>query len=278
MKKAKMSAFKLLSAWMALILMFSCGGGDTEELNSGLIHVDAEGPSNELEIILVPTPMQVPTVLIESHCNYHTDHILADLLNDRPATSYQKSIQLGISIVDFSYAAVNQDQSLSSSKLKECITLMDELGIDIPKDEEFLDRIERNKGNVDSLSFLILTAFERSTDYFKTSDKEELGISILVGTALESSLLLAQELTPERNSTYFSFFNQQKDYASGLQVIMRRYKDEPAMQVNLKIAKDLEKAFIGFENRSSNGEAIRFEARKADLLSDIILIKERSLH
>ena len=106
-----------------------------------------------------------------------------------------------------------------------------------------------------------------------------MGISILTGTALESSLLLVQNLEPDRNQAYFTYFNQQKDYAMGLQLIMARYKDEASMQNNLKIAKNLEKAFHNYELWAASGDTLtRFDTNKANLLSDIFLIKENSLN
>lgn len=275
-----MTNLKCLAGLLALLLLMSCGEESTQSqlADEGAVHVDVDLPTDELEIVMVPTPVQVPTVLKQSKCDYHSDHILTDLLTNQPATSHQKAIHLGISIVDFSYASINQDHVLANKKLSECLDLMDELGIDVPKDQAFLDRIESNKNNVDSLSYLILLAFERSTDYFKNTDKEQLGISILSGTALESSLLMARELEMDRNSTFFSFFNQQKQYATGLQVIMQRYIDEKSMQKNIKIAQQLEEAFVSFENWAASGDTtVRFDTIKADLLSDILLIKESSL-
>jgi len=275
-----MKNYRLFVAIMSLILIASCGSEETKDLSEdGLVHVDALPPSEELEIIMIPTPMQAPSVLSLSNCDYHPDIIGKNYLTDHPTTSQQKAINLGISIVDFSYSAVNKDHALANKKLEICMELMGDLGIDIPKDEDFLNRFEKNKNNVDSMSFLILTAFERSTTYFKDTDKEELGISILAGTALESSLILAQELEQDRGQEYFSFFNQQKQYATGLQVIMQRFKEMESMQKNLAIAENLEKAFDSYEIWASSGDTtIRFETSKANLLADIFLIKENSLN
>jgi len=275
-----MRYYQVLVAALTISVAVSCGSEETESLgDDGLVHVDALPPSEELEIIMIPTPMQAPSVLSLSKCDYHPDIIGKNYLTDHPTTSQQKAINLGISIVDFSYSAVNKDHALANKKLEICMELMGDLGIDIPKDEDFLNRFEKNKNNVDSMSFLILTAFERSTTYFKDTDKEELGISILAGTALESSLILAQELEQDRGKEYFSFFNQQKQYATSLQVIMQRFKEMESMQKNIAIAENLEKAFDSYEIWASSGDTtIRFETSKANLLADIFLIKENSLN
>jgi hypothetical protein len=271
---------QLFIAIVALCLIVSCGSEETEILgDDGLVHGGTLPPSDELQIVLIPTPVQAPSVLSLSNCEYNPEIIGKNFLTDHPTTSHQKAINLGISIVDFSYSAINKDHALSNKKLAICMELMGDLGIDIPKDEAFLERIENNKNDVDSMSFLILTAFERSTTYFKETDKEELGISILAGTALESSLLLAQELELDRGKEYFSFFNQQKQYATGLQVIMQRYKDLESMQKNFAIAENLEKAFSDFEVWAASGDTtIRFDTSKSNLLAEIFLIKENSLN
>jgi len=273
--------FKLLLVIPMFGLFGSCSENEGENLHKEeLVHVETKPVTrDELEIIMIPTPVQVPTVLSLANCQYNAEYIEKNYFKDHPTTSHQKAINLGISIVDFSYSAVNKDHLLSNKKLALCLELMNDLGIDIPKDKEFLERVEKNKNNIDSLSYLILTAFDRSTQYFKDTDKEQLGISILTGTALESSLLLVQNLEPDRNQAYFTYFNQQKDYAMGLQLIIARYKDEASMQNNLKIAKNLEKAFHNFELWAASGDTLtRFDTNKANLLSDIFLIKENSLH
>ncbi len=275
-----MSQLKVVLLSVMAVLMFSCGE-DTTVVKNGEpdVRVPIEKADDELQIVLVPTPVQVPTVLLQAKCSYHPDYMFTDLIHDRPITSQQKAVSLGIQIVDLSYASMNRDHKLVNDKLASCMQLMDELGIDVPKDENFKQRLESNLNNIDSLSYLILTAFERTTQYFKDTDKEQLGISILTGTALESALLLAQELEPDQSPAYFEFFNQQKLYAKGLQTIMDRYKNELAMKDNLKIARNLEKAFQQFESWAASGDTtVRFSASKANLVSDILLLKESSLN
>ncbi len=234
---------------------------------------------DEVELVMIPTPVQTPTILVHSKCNYNPSHIeFADLVG-KSTTSSQKAISLGISIVDFTYAGVNKDHILAKEKLANCMGLMDDLGIDIPKDEEFLIRIEENLENNDSLSYYVLSAFERSTQYFRNTDKEELGISILVGTALESSLLLTQDLNPELNSVYFNFFSQQKQYAKGLEVIMRRFKGLESMKRNIEIAEKLRGAFEKYEDWATSADsALRFQESKDNLIAEITEVKENCYH
>jgi len=238
-----------------------------------------EFSTEEVELVMIPTPVQTPTILVHSKCSYNPEHITFDNLLDRSTTSNLKAISLGISIVDFSYAGVNKDHILATEKLEDCLNLMDELGIDIPKDEAFLERIEKNMENPDSLSYYVLSAFEKSTLYFKNSGKEELGIAILSGTALESSLLLTQDLEPSLDNLYFTFFSQQKKYARGLEVIMKRYEDQESMKLNIEIARSLKEAFTNYENWATTAySSINFEENKDKLVNELLAVKENCYH
>jgi len=235
--------------------------------------------NDEVELVLIPTPVQTPTILIHSKCSYNPEHISYDRLLEKSTTSNLKAIGLGISIVDFSYAGVNKDHILAQEKLENCLKLMDELGIDIPKDENFLQRLERNMEDPDSLSYYVLSAFEKSTQYFKDSDKEELGISILSGTALESSILLSKDLEPFHDNVYFTYFSQQKKYARGLEVIMKRYEDQESMKLNMEIANSLKLAFTSYEDWATSADSsVNFEENKDKLVNELLAVKENCFH
>lgn len=248
---------------------------ENEDFNKPLANLSMD----EVELVMIPTPVQTPTILVHSKCNYNPNHIFFDDLIGKSTTSSQKAISLGISIVDFTYAGVNKDHILAKEKLENCMGLMDDLGIDIPKDEAFLSRIEDNIENNDSLSYYVLSAFERSTQYFKNTDKEELGISILVGTAVESSLLLTQDLEPDLSNLYYTFFSQQKQYALGLEVIMKRFKGLESMKRNIELAEKLRGAFEKYEEWATSANSVlRFEESKENLIAEIMSVKENCYH
>jgi hypothetical protein len=273
--------FKLFVVCISLAILYGC----SEELQVDL-PVDnllsesiPEFSTEEVELVMIPTPVQTPTILVHSKCTYNPDHIAFDNLLERSTTSNLKAISLGICIVDFSYAGVNKDHITAKEKLENCLSLMDELGIDVAKDEVFLERIEKNMENPDSLSYYVLSAFEKSTQYFKNSDKEELGIAILSGTALESSLLLTQDLKPSLDNLYFTFFSQQKQYARGLEVIMKRYEDQGSMKLNIEIARSLEGAFTNYENWATSADSsVNFEQNKEKLINELLALKENCYH
>jgi len=273
--------WRLCVVCISLVILYGC----SEELQVDL-PVDnvlseslPEFSTEEVELVMIPTPVQTPTILVHSKCSYNPEHINFDNLLERSTTSNLKAISLGISIVDFSYAGVNKDHILAKEKLENCLSLMDELGIDIPKDEAFLERIEKNMENPDSLSYYVLSAFEKSTQYFKNSDKEELGIAILSGTALESSLLLSQDLEPSLDNLYFTFFSQQKKYARGLEVIMKRYEDQESMKLNIEIARSLKGAFTNYENWATSADSsVNFEQNKETLINELLAVKENCYH
>ena len=279
--KGKKEWLKVIAVCMSLVIIHGCSEELQVELpvDNVLNESIPEFSTDEVELVMIPTPVQTPTILVHSKCSYNPDHINFDNLLERSTTSNLKAISLGISIVDFSYAGVNKDHILAQEKLENCLSLMDELGIDIPKDEAFLERIEKNMENPDSLSFYVLSAFEKSTQYFKNSDKEELGIAILSGTALESSLLLTQDLEPSLDNLYFTFFSQQKKYARGLEVIMKRYEDQESMKLNIEIARSLKGAFTNYENWATSADSsVNFEQNKETLINELLAVKENCYH
>ena len=117
--KGKKEWLKVIAVCMSLVIIHGCSEELQVELpvDNVLNESIPEFSTDEVELVMIPTPVQTPTILVHSKCSYNPDHINFDNLLERSTTSNLKAISLGISIVDFSYAGVNKDHILAKENL-----------------------------------------------------------------------------------------------------------------------------------------------------------------
>ena len=136
-----------------------------------------------MKVYLLPSPLQIASALNLSGVKYSqtifakTEKSTADY-----QVTYLKALNLGIYSIDMGYATVYSDHFTASKYASRIQNLMADLGIKSLLKSNTMDNIQQNKNNSDSLYKIILESYRDAHGFFKTNEREDVGLMILTGS------------------------------------------------------------------------------------------------
>lgn len=244
-----------LSLSIAALLMASCGDGTTSGTDSATEGASTEGeaPSTQLmeiegKMFSFPSPVQTAFLIKEVGSNYD-----AAVLNDpasvnKYATSFSKSMNLGIYGADLGYVTIYEQTQDAISYLKAVKMLANDLGVAGAFDMALLERFEKNIGNKDSLLVLVGDAFRASDAYLKNNERSDVGALVLAGGWIESLYFTTMEAEKSGNKAIIDRIGAQKNTCKNLVSLLMPYYNKEEYTAFIDQLMELNDVFSGIES------------------------------
>lgn len=215
-------------------------------------------------ILTIPSPLQVST-LLKLNKEYYREELLSSSKTDKAyPSSYEKSLNLGVSLTDLGYAAVFDQKQKCLDYLKKIQQMMDDLEIQPEIKAAFVKRFKNNLENSDSLSYIILQNYNNAHSYLEKNGKQDVGFYILCGSYIEGlhvlshsssvmkeerakNMLGQQKLFLENIFELFSYFDQNQDRDELFQMLVTIYNGFDGVVIRKN--EDSGKITVGFTDK-----------------------------
>ena len=219
-----MSSLNRIALFCLMALWVGCGSEAPPATSPAVETVDApnkpnndtaNGSENDLQVFVLPAPLQVATILKTEHFDYREDLLYP--VSQGEGTQTAQSISLGFYLIDLGYMAVYDERQQSLQYLKRIKELMDQLGIVGMMENEVIKRFERNIESPDSLSKIILESYTLINDHFAANEQEDLGLLILSGCYLEGLYITLNSFEQDHPlSLYMKLLDQHEGFLNNI--------------------------------------------------------------
>lgn len=185
-----MKAIKIFTLTILIVNLFvsfgcKCSRTDNEFSDIENSQIDSTYQPEEINEILIPSPIEVIEVISSSGFSYDPS-ILSKLGIEKKALLFKhKSLLLGVYVSDFAYASVFNDREISTQYFNAIQSLTKDLGINSVLNDAYYKRFENNINNYDSID-LIFKDFSTNAynTLIETGNKEILSM-IAIGSVVE---------------------------------------------------------------------------------------------
>lgn len=253
----------LISAFLTLFL-FSCKNNSEQKADSAnSTKINANLSENEAVVFSLPSPYQISSVLKIAGVNYKKEIIDLPLKQSSLYSSPEyKSLNLGASLVDLYYSTIFEQYPTSLVFLQRVDELMYESGLKPIRDSKFMQNVENNIGNKDSLYYYIGEYQKQFENYYSINDEKQKTFLIVSGVYIEGLYLLcemyrssfyAQTLTMFMEKNLNNSILQQAIFLDNLVELLESYNDEKLEPFVLRF-KSLQNLFNTINIEYSLGE------------------------
>jgi len=261
----------LLSCFYILLMLASCNG-DPKQDRSTLSQdsMKRERPiihSDSARIISLPTPMQIPALLRNTHAIYNKDVLFPLVKEDK--SFFKSNVLFGMYMIDLSYAGAYEDHQTAADYFIKCKDLGDDMGLGLTIETKLVSRFEKNIERPDSLGRIILEMYSLGHAYFNENDKEGVGLVIVMGCLFEGLHLGFEQARNHDLVLFLHILSQHKQYTSNLLYTLDGYEipNEIQHEYNLLLRLDAEFSQL---NPPSAYELKTNQATSQDINEDVI--------
>ncbi|HOP43018.1 MAG: hypothetical protein R2810_02420 [Flavobacteriales bacterium] len=224
------------SRWLLLSFLsagiMACGGPEppqkdtlsTEDSGDGSVQQVRQKKTKAI-FYSIPSPMETATLLKKAGAEYETG-LLNDVEKVNTYTSASKqALNLGIYGADLSYASV-YDHTQESMFYTSCArNLADKLGVLSAFNDTIMDRLERNKGERDSLLTIISGIYWNVDAYLKENGRDNIAALMMAGGWIEGLYLATQVTATNDTPELRQRIAEQKHALDDLLALMNTYED-----------------------------------------------------
>lgn len=191
--------YKLIFCLPAIICLFICLHSCEDNTAAKVVvpAMDTTGVSTsgamkyEGEIISIPSPIEVATLIQKSNIQYNQE-LINDLQNkSRYLNETKKALNLGVYGADLAYIANYNLGQINNDYFNTLAGLATDLGILENIDKKIVAKLNSNLNNKDSILSLNAEFFRVADRYLKNNERSHLSSYILVGGWIESLHLTA---------------------------------------------------------------------------------------
>jgi hypothetical protein len=181
----------------------------------------------ELSGYPIPTSFEIMKMINESGASYiYTLSNLADKV-DQYITSKEKALNLGVYGADLSYAITYGMKQEAMLYLEASIILITEMGISTAFNVNYVQRIEDNQDDKDSLISVLSDSFIDTWDYLTENEKAIQAVLIASGSWIEGLYISTQIAINAPDNTHFlEIIASQKNSLHKLLEIIAPVKDD----------------------------------------------------
>ncbi|MBI4648749.1 MAG: hypothetical protein HY738_19720 [Bacteroidia bacterium] len=226
-----------------LVLFYGCKNQPEKVNVQDIIDIpdEKEDIKNEMKEALypLPTPFEVTKMLNDASAPYIFFISNPPENAEKYLTEKSKALNLGIYGADISYSSTYHKKDKTMLYLSASKKLMDELEIKSPFNETYLENIEKNIENKDSLINIITESFYDTYKFLNLNNKGNLSILIIAGSWLEGLHLCAQlAITAKKNEEIIKIIAGQKDtYFKFLDILGKNKDDKDINEIYDEISK-----------------------------------------
>ncbi len=215
MKKIKVFCYFFSITFLLVIILFSCGTRQEGERRAITDNKERDEMPRQLTATLdeypIPNAVEVIELLQRAHAPYILGISNSSENVDRYFTEHSKALNLGVYGADLSYAGtyeMNQDIRLY---LQVCKQLIDELNISTSFNQDFVQRVENNLEDKDSLINIISESFFDTYVFLTENRRDDLSLLVMMGSWIEGMYLTSQIAIGARDNTEISDIILQQD-------------------------------------------------------------------
>ena len=168
--------------------------------------------------------MQLATMLKGFGQPYHRE-ILSDVgKRGNYTTTFKQALNVGVYGADLGYINAYDQLPDATAYFGAVRSLTTELGVLNTFNEQTMERIERNSGDKDSLTYIASLIYRESDAYLMNSERNEVGALIIAGGWVEGLYLLTHICTVDQmTDNQFQIIGQQKHPLNNLIELLRPY-------------------------------------------------------
>jgi hypothetical protein len=203
-------------------------------------------------LFLLPTPLQVGAVLKLAKVNYNDKLPLKPKDDFGILTTSKTALLLGAITIDAGYSAIFDQKQSALRYGKNIAKFLSNLNINAPKNENLLNRFEKNQQRSDSLAQIIMESYAAAHQYFRDNNKEVLGLQIIAGSFIEGVYLCVNQPDIMSHNEIKNLVSQQKQYADNIFNLLSFYSNnnesKEILNEILKLKEVLDKFEVIYDN------------------------------
>ncbi len=189
--------------------------------------VEKEAVIEEISGYPLPTSFEITKMLNEARAPY----ILSICNTNENVGNYflqkEKALNLGVYGADLSYASTYNMKQETMLYLEASKRLTDEMEISTAFNLNYVERIENNLENRDSMISIISDSFYDTYDHLTTNKKDKLAILVMTGSWIEGLYITAQiAITAGDNTKFLDIITNQESSLKKLLEIMEPLKED----------------------------------------------------
>jgi|GEM_PF-1481869 len=259
--------------WASLLIVGCQGNSSTSGGNTDTVALNQDTTTVGIDYLL-PTPEELISSLADNDFGYKEAQLLDLKIVDKVTLTRYKALYFGVAYTDFLYLSYFNKGYKALDYLKALKKLATELGISSQMNKDYLDRMEKNLTNVDSLKII---SIEMSIEVFKnieTLGGQELFSEVGVGTIVEALYLASisiddvnkqQNLVKQVVDMGLFFDNYRENFA----------QYSPKDPASAKLMTDLNAIKDGFYSLNENVESIKVVKRIISDSTANLILKEQ---
>lgn len=191
-KTLKVTTYLMMSVILALT---SCGGSEEnkdvntiDESQNGVDSTDQnteEVLSEEMDYML-PSPLQVASILDNAGLEYSTDLLNKKENADLYTMKWKKSLNFGVYSADLAFSVLNDKTQEARDYMKLVKQLADQIGLEAIFDgDELMNRFEESIGDEEQTMEVLIEIQEKTDEYLFENQKQYVGVVTFSGAWIE---------------------------------------------------------------------------------------------
>jgi hypothetical protein len=261
---------------MLIAVAFLMSACNTSQKKSDAADEVMEPPSKE-EVIEdlsgypIPTSFELTELIYEAGAPY-----ILSLSNepgnaDNYITQKDKALNLGIYGADLCYASTYMMKQGTMLYLEASKTLLDEMGIATPFNEDYAQRVESNLDDRDSLIMIVGDSFYDTWDYLVENQQDVLARLVVCGSWIEGIYISANIAQSAKNpEEIMEVLAKQKNSLDKIVAILEPVKDTDDVAVVFKGLFDLQNIYEDVGDVMTEEQLEKVTTRVATLREAII--------
>ena len=182
----------------------ACGGNENKTENKAPLETGASELTNKDEFFKdreqalkqiffsIPAPIEMADMIKDAGFSFDKNVLNPVEKVNKYINEENRAINLGIYAADLSYSTVFDQKQESVNYLSASKTLASALGIDGALDEQFMERVQRNHNNRDSLISYVTQSYQNVNAYLKEGKRTDVSALIIAGAWVETLYLSTQ--------------------------------------------------------------------------------------
>jgi hypothetical protein len=231
MRTFKASCYFSSVIFAMVVLLASCGGrqeGESRAITDNKERTEMAGQSGDgLDEYPIPTSVEVVELLQRAGAPYILGISNPAANVDKYFTERSKALNLGVYGADLSYAGTYEMNQEIMKYLEVSKQLIEELNISTSFNRGFVERVERNLEDKDSLINIVSESFNDTYVFLTRNNRDDLALLVMTGSFIEGMFLTSQIAIGARdNSEITDIIIQQREPLGKLLDLLDDYDDD----------------------------------------------------
>jgi len=249
------NAFGFLSLMLGLtMLMASCVESADKKTTQPPVQAQLDSAEvariKELEKIFfsIPSPVEMSSLIKKNGYQFDQGKLVPTANVEKYTGETRRAVMLGVYGADLSYASVFDQKQISMEYFAATQKLAGQMDADGVITPEFLERMEKNQENRDSMLNIISQAYADMNDYLKEDDRVEVSAMVIAGGWLEA-LYPSTQYGEDGNADLRQRIVEQKYSLNNLMNYLEKFGDSPALK---ELKADLTTLHEAYNNVTEN--------------------------